>query len=175
MQSKGTSRTHRQRIRWTIFAALVVIALLVNLPIILMVINSFKTNAEILSSQTSFPVTSRSRTIRCSVRGQTSGPISAIASSSLGARRRRVWSSRVLAGYALSRFRSAAITVYSRALLMFQMFPLILALIPLFILFRDLRLINTYLSVIIIYTTVHLALRGLAGERVFRWHPARIG
>ncbi len=39
---------------------------------------------------------------------------------------------------------------------MVQMFPLILAIIPLFIVFRNLHLLNTYLSVILIYTVVHL-------------------
>ena len=39
---------------------------------------------------------------------------------------------------------------------MIQMFPIILALIPLFILFKNLGLINTYFSVIIIYTVAQL-------------------
>jgi ABC-type glycerol-3-phosphate transport system permease component len=61
-----------------------------------------------------------------------------------------------LAGYALSRFRSAALTAYSRLLFVVQMFPIILALIPLFVLFRSFGLINNPLSVIIVYTVVQL-------------------
>lgn len=53
-----------------------------------------------------------------------------------------------LAGYALSRFRSFFLTSYSRLLLTVQMFPLILALIPIFILFRNLGLVDTHFSVI---------------------------
>ena len=149
-------RAHRQRTRWMLFGVLVVIALLINLPIILMVLNSFKTNAEILTSQRIIPrhitfanyqVLSSRTNFWTYFRNSIIIAGGATAASVVIA---------VLAGYALSRFRSAAITVYSRALLMFQMFPLILALIPLFILFRNLRLINTYFSVIIIYTTVHL-------------------
>lgn len=153
---QASPRAYRQRTRWTIFGVLVVIAFLVNLPIILMVLNSFKTNAEILTSQRIIPrhitlanyqVLSSRTNFWTYFRNSIIIAGGATAASVVIA---------VLAGYALSRFRSAAITVYSRALLMFQMFPLILALIPLFILFRNLRLINTYFSVIIIYTTVHL-------------------
>jgi len=153
---QASTRARRQRTRWTIFGVLVVIAFLMNLPIILMVLNSFKSNAEILTSQRIIPlhitlanyqVLSSRTNFWTYFRNSIIIAGGATAASVVIA---------VLAGYALSRFRSAAITVYSRALLMFQMFPLILALIPLFILFRNLRLINTYFSVIIIYTTVHL-------------------
>lgn len=139
-----------------VFFLLLIIAVLVNLPIILMVINSFKTNAEILTSQRILPrcitfinyqdLSSRTnfwKFFRNSVVISVGATILSVVIA-------------VFAGYALSRFRSPVITVYSRALLMFQMFPLILVLIPLFILFRDLKLIDTYYSVILIYTTVHL-------------------
>ena len=45
-----------------------------------------------------------------------------------------------LAGYALSRYTGWGMVAYSRLLLVKQMFPLILALIPLFVLFRNFRL-----------------------------------
>jgi len=146
----------RQKGRIWVFLLLLIIAVLVNLPIILMVINSFKTNAEILTSQRILPrritfinyqdlssQTNFWKFFRNSVVISVGATVLSVVIA-------------VFAGYALSRFRSPAITVYSRALLMFQMFPLILALIPLFILFRDLKLIDTYYSVILIYTTVHL-------------------
>jgi ABC-type glycerol-3-phosphate transport system permease component len=62
-----------------------------------------------------------------------------------------------LAGYAMSRYKGWVVTSYSRFLLMIQMFPLILAIIPLFILFRNLNLINNPLSVIFIYTVANLS------------------
>ena len=61
-----------------------------------------------------------------------------------------------LAGYSLSRFRRPLLTLYSNGLLMLQMFPIILALVPLFILFRDLKLINHFLAPILIYSVVQL-------------------
>jgi ABC-type glycerol-3-phosphate transport system permease component len=60
------------------------------------------------------------------------------------------------AGYAISRYRSFILTGFSRSLLMLQMFPVILVLIPLFIMFRNMGLINTHFAVILLYTTVHL-------------------
>jgi ABC-type glycerol-3-phosphate transport system permease component len=60
------------------------------------------------------------------------------------------------AGYALSRFRTRLVTIYGRGLFMVQMFPILLALIPLFIFFRTLGLVNTYYSVIILSTVAQL-------------------
>jgi ABC-type glycerol-3-phosphate transport system permease component len=60
------------------------------------------------------------------------------------------------AGYALSRFRGRGLSLYGRLLLVVQMFPIIVALIPLFILFRMLGLINNPLSVMIIHAVIHL-------------------
>jgi ABC-type glycerol-3-phosphate transport system permease component len=62
----------------------------------------------------------------------------------------------VLAGYAMSRWHNRGLTFYGRLLLIVQMFPLIVALIPLFILFRQVGLINNPLSVILIHAVVHL-------------------
>jgi ABC-type glycerol-3-phosphate transport system permease component len=61
------------------------------------------------------------------------------------------------AGYALSRYHQRRfVSGYSRALMMVQMFPLILALIPLFIIFKNVGLVNTYWSVILVYTILNL-------------------
>ena len=61
------------------------------------------------------------------------------------------------AGYVLSRYHQKRfVSNYSRGLMMVQMFPLILALIPLFIIFKGLGLINTYYSVILVYTVLNL-------------------
>ncbi|MBA2679790.1 MAG: carbohydrate ABC transporter permease [Ktedonobacteraceae bacterium] len=61
------------------------------------------------------------------------------------------------AGYALSRYHQLnPVRNYSRALMLVQMFPLILALIPLFIIFHSAGLVNTYWSVILVYTVLNL-------------------
>ncbi len=153
---RATLHARRRRTRAGLFLLLLLISLVVNLPIILMVLNSFKTNSEILSSSRILPrvatlinyqqLSSRTN-FWAYFRNSVIIAVGATVASVVIA---------VFAGYALSRYRTAAIAVYSQALLMFQMFPLILVLIPLFILFRNLHLIDSYLGVIVIYTTVHL-------------------
>lgn len=62
-----------------------------------------------------------------------------------------------MAGYALSRYRGKFFSGYSVLLLMLQMFPQMLLLIPMFILYTKLGLMNTLYSVVISYTTMNLA------------------
>jgi ABC-type glycerol-3-phosphate transport system permease component len=142
--------------RRMLFVLLSIITLLVNLPVILMVLNSFQTTEQLMTSRALIP---REPTLanyvylneRTSFWTYLSNSMlislaSTVASAVIAA----------LAGYALSRYRGPVTTIYSRALFVVQMFPIILALIPLFVLFRTLGLINNPLSVIILYTVVHL-------------------
>lgn len=62
-----------------------------------------------------------------------------------------------LAGYAISRFRGRFFDFYSVMLLVLQMFPTVLILIPIFIVFTNIGLVDTLYSVIITYATVNLA------------------
>ena len=62
-----------------------------------------------------------------------------------------------LAGYAIARFRGRYFSFYSILLLLLQMFPTMLLLMPLYVLFNKLNLINTMGSVIISYVTMNLA------------------
>lgn len=149
---------HQQRVlqKWGLFGLLLLLAIVINLPVITMILNSFQSTQDILLSRSVIP-SSFSLDNYIYVSGRTlfwsyfkssiiiSG-IATVATIVAGA----------MAGYALSRFRSFVLTAYSRGLLMVQMFPLILAIIPLFIIFRNLRMINTYGSVILIYAVVHL-------------------
>lgn len=61
------------------------------------------------------------------------------------------------AGYAISRFKGAYFKCYSVFLLLLQMFPTMLLLIPLYVIYNQLELINTLWSVGISYTTMNLA------------------
>ena len=143
----------RRRLRLLIVSAL---ALLINAPILLMVLNSFQTTDAILSARSLLPehVTLANYTFLLArtpfatffrnsfMVGAVSTLLTLIAAA--------------LAGYALSRWRGRLLGAYARGLLMVQMFPIIMALIPLFIIFRTLGLINNPLSVIIVYAAVHL-------------------
>ena len=149
-----TRMSHRSR--WGLFAAVLAIALVINGPIIFMIINSFQTTEQMLISKSILPETytvanyefllARTSYLRFFSNSVLISAISTILTVIAAA----------FAGYALSRYRNKPVTAYSRILLMVQMFPIIMALIPLFVIFRTLGLIDHPLSVIIIYTTVHL-------------------
>ncbi len=64
-----------------------------------------------------------------------------------------------LAGYAIARFgkKLKLLKAYGYFLIVSQMFPWVLMLIPLFIIFGKYGLINNYLSLIIAYTSTNLA------------------
>jgi ABC-type glycerol-3-phosphate transport system permease component len=144
------------RSRWGLFAAVLAIALAINGPIIFMIINSFQTTEQMLISKSILPETytianyefliARTSYLRFFSNSVLISAVSTILTVIAAA----------FAGYALSRYRNKPIAAYSRVLLMVQMFPIIMALIPLFVIFRTLGLIDHPLSVIIIYTTVHL-------------------
>lgn len=61
-----------------------------------------------------------------------------------------------LSGYALSRFRGAYFTGYGMFMFALQMLPGVLQLLPLYILFSQMNLINTLYSVMIAYTAFSL-------------------
>jgi multiple sugar transport system permease protein len=57
----------------------------------------------------------------------------------------------VLAGYSLSRFKGRGQDAYSRLLLGVQMVPVVVTLLPLFVIFKDLSLLNSYGGMILLY------------------------
>jgi ABC-type glycerol-3-phosphate transport system permease component len=62
-----------------------------------------------------------------------------------------------LAGYALSRYRFWGWTIYGNTLLVVQMFPGVMLGIPLFLIFSELRLVDSLWSLLITYMTFALA------------------
>lgn len=141
---------------WALSALLAVIVVIVDLPIITMAINSFKTTDQILAGNNLWP---RTLTFVNYQYITERTPFWTYFANSfavaIGATLVSIFAA-ALAGYAMSRFAYRLIRGYSSLLLMVQMFPLILALIPLFILFRNLGLVNTRLSVILLYAVVNL-------------------
>ena len=148
--------TNNQSKRWSLTILTALIVIVINLPIIIMMLNSFRSTADILSSSTIIP-TNPSLTNYNYVSDRT--PFWQYFINSMlvagGAMALSIIAA-TLAGYSISRFRSRVISTYSRGLFLVQMFPIILALIPLFILFRTLDLVNSYTSVIILYTVSQL-------------------
>jgi multiple sugar transport system permease protein len=142
--------------RWSLFVLACLLVILINMPIISLILNSFRSTAEILSTTSLIPssptlenyvyVSQRTSFFRYLLNSLIMAG-GGMALSILAA---------TLAGYVLSRFRTRVFNAYGSGLFLVQMFPILLALIPLFILFRTLNLINTYYSVIIMYTVAQL-------------------
>jgi ABC-type glycerol-3-phosphate transport system permease component len=147
---------HKQLKRWGLFGLMCVIVIIVNLPIITMVLNSFRTTDDILSESSIIP-TNPTLTNYIYVSERTSFWLYLTNSLSVaGGGMALSIIAGTLAGYALSRFRSVALRTYSNGLFLVQMFPIFLALIPLFIFFRIIGLVNSYFSVMILYTVAQL-------------------
>jgi ABC-type glycerol-3-phosphate transport system permease component len=142
--------------QWRRFIVLSIITLIVNLPVILMILNAFQTTEALTTTRSLIP---QHPTLANFHYLNERTPFWTYLKNSMivsgGATILSVGAA-ALAGYALSRFKGVFLTAYARSLFVVQMFPIILALIPLFILFRNVGLINNPLSVIIIYTVVQL-------------------
>ncbi len=148
--------THKPLVRWSLFGLACVLVIVIDMPIISLILNSFRSTAEILASTSLVPkspsllnyvyVAQRTSFFRYLLNSLVMAG-GGMALSILAA---------TLAGYVLSRFRTGIFQAYGTGLFLVQMFPILLALIPLFILFRTLGLVNTPYSVIIMYTVAQL-------------------
>ena len=142
--------------KWLFFLVGLLIVFIVDFPILTVALNSFRTTENILSSRSILP-TQPTLANYSYINTRThfwtfliNSAIVALASTVLGI----VLSA--LAGFAMSRFRARLLAGYNQALLMVQMFPLILAIIPLFIFFRSLNMVNNFVPVILVYTVTQL-------------------
>jgi len=150
-------RSVRRRIlAWVKGIVLLLVMLVINLPIILTVINSFRPKNDILSGSTLFP-RNVSLANYTAVLGKTQFPHWFLNS---------VWVSLIamaislvasgFAGYSLSRYRTKVNAVYSNALMAFQLFPLVLSIIALMIIFQRVGLTKTFAPAIILYVVMAL-------------------
>ena len=138
------------------FGVLAAIVLVINLPVIMTVLNALQTTEQLMTDRSLFPThPTLANFLYLNDRTPFWTYLLNSMEVSFGCAALSVVAA-TLAGYALSRFKSRFLTYYSRSLFVVQMFPIILALIPLFVLFRNLGLINNPLSVIVVYTVVQL-------------------
>jgi ABC-type glycerol-3-phosphate transport system permease component len=142
--------------RWQLFALMCVIVTVVNFPIIVVVLNSFQTTEQIFATRGVFPQSFTLHNYEYLWNRTSFGTFLWNSVLVSGGSTVAGMIAAAMAGYALSRFRGRTLDIYSRSLFVIQMFPIILALIPLFIFFRILGLINNPTSVAIVYTVVHL-------------------
>jgi ABC-type glycerol-3-phosphate transport system permease component len=143
--------------KWLLSLLMLFLVLILDYPIFTIFLNAFRSTAEILSSTSIIPQHPTLANFAClndrtnfwgfftsSMAVAVIGTVISILCAAT-------------AGYVLSRYHHRKfVQGYSRALMMVQMFPLILALIPLFIIFKNAGLVNTYWSVILVYTVLNL-------------------
>jgi ABC-type glycerol-3-phosphate transport system permease component len=143
--------------KWLLSLLMLVLVLILDYPVFTIFLNAFRSTAEILSTASIIPqhptlanfayLNDRTNFWGFFISSMAVAVIGTIISIFCAA----------TAGYALSRYHQRRfVSGYSRALMMVQMFPLILALIPLFIIFKNVGLVNTYWSVILVYTILNL-------------------
>jgi ABC-type glycerol-3-phosphate transport system permease component len=143
--------------KWLLTLLMLVLVLILDYPIFAIFLNGFRSTAEILSTTSIIPQhPTLDNFAYLSARTNFWGFfISSLIVAGLGTVISIICAG--MAGYALSRYHQLRfVSNYSRGLMLVQMFPLILALIPLFIIFKVAGLVNTYWSVILVYTVLNL-------------------
>lgn len=148
--------TRKSARAWMLSFTLFVIMLLVDMPLILTAINSLRPTIEILGGSTLLPghvsldnyvAVSNSTPYWTWFRNSM---VIALISTVL------VLIASGLAGYSLSRYRTRTNTIYSSSLMMLQLFPIVLSVIALFVVFRMVHLINTPVPATIVYVVMSL-------------------
>lgn len=153
MLSRNTKK--QKIVNIILFVVLVVVAFLYTLPIIAMVGTAFKSDAEVLSTNTLFP---RQPTLD-SFRAVLGTNFLGSAWNSMKVGLLVTLGCTVLAGctgYALSRYRGRFFSGYGMGLMVLQMFPMMLMLIPLFIIFSNLGIMNSHLTLVLSYICLNL-------------------
>lgn len=136
--------------KWLLLLLGLVVVFIVDFPIITVILNSFRTTETIVSSHSILP-TAPTLTNYFFINTRTHfwtfllNSLFVAFSSSAPAILLAA-----LAAFALSRYRARVLGGYNQALLIVQMFPLILAIITLFIFFRNLNMVNNFVPVIMV-------------------------
>ena len=158
-----------RRAGWLLLFAAVA---LVNLPVIFVVLNAVKPPADIVSNALlphhvtfeNFRIIERASFGRFMLNSLiVAGFGTAVA---VGAA--------ILGGYALSRFRQRGLEAYSRLLLVVQMVPIVLTLLPLFLVLKRLALLDTQLGLVIVYGALLLPFSTWIARAFFDSIPAEL-
>ncbi len=139
-----------------VYFVLIILLILIEFPVISMLGTAFKTNNEAFASTTLFPskisienfikVLQGSNFLRYLLNGFITSMVTTVLCIIVAA----------CAGYALSRYKGAIFRLYKYFLLILQMFPIVLVLIPLFIIFKNLKMLDTMYSLFASYIVIVL-------------------
>lgn len=153
MLSRNTKK--QKIVNLILLAALIIVAFLYTLPVIAMVGTAFKSDAEVLSTNSLFPIAPTLDSFATVL--QTNFVSSAFNSMKVGVL--VTLGCTLLAcctGYALSRFKGRFFSGYGMGLMVLQMFPMMLMLIPLFIIFSNLGIMGSHLTLVLSYICLNL-------------------
>jgi ABC-type glycerol-3-phosphate transport system permease component len=156
-QALVNSRHRKKRVRaWILSVFLLLVVLFINMPVILTAINSLRPKNDILSGSTLVPkhVTTDNYTAVLEKTDFSRWFTNSVVLSLFATVLIVIFSA--LAGYSLSRYRTKINATYSSTLMVFQLFPMVLALIALFILFRQLGLMGTFTPAVLLYLVMGL-------------------
>jgi len=146
----------QQAFSWIKAVILLLVMLLINMPIILTAINSFRPKNDILSGSTLIPkhVTLDNYQVVLGKTLFTHWFFNSIWVSLVAMSIALVASA--FAGYSLSRYRTRVNSIFSSLLMAFQLFPLVLSIIALMVLFQRAHLTKTFFPAIILYIVMSL-------------------
>lgn len=157
MNKNTFSQQMKLRKKNLMLLVLIPLTLMVDFPILFVILNSFKSTSEIMMGTTALLPKEFTLMNYSAMFMRSDMPmylVNSLIVTGIGTTLSIIVSA--MAGFIISRYNFILVKGYSNFLLMMQMFPLILSLIPLFILFRNVDIINTRLSVISIYLTISL-------------------
>ncbi len=143
--------------RFILFLIILVFTIIIDFPILFVIINSFKSTSEIMMSSNS--ILPKQFTFDNYISMYLNSKMlifirNSFFVTSIGTALSIIVAG--MAGFIMSRYKYIMVKGYSNFLLMMQMFPLILSLIPLFILFKKAGIVNTHMGVISIYLSMNL-------------------
>jgi ABC-type glycerol-3-phosphate transport system permease component len=157
LEREGMTLARRKKIGgWALAIFLLIVMLLVNSPLILTAINSLRPTSDILGGSTLFPnhvSFDNYRTVMNETDWWTWFRNSVVIATITTA---VTLIAAGCSGYSLSRYKTAINAGYSSALMVFQLFPIVLSVIALFVTFRKLGLINTPVPAVILYIVMSL-------------------
>lgn len=168
-----SARGRRRTLRWLGALGMLLVVVLIDLPALLVISNAFKSSADIqthallpaegftLENFDALGQVPFGRYVLNSFIVATGGTIAAVSCAVFG-------------GYALSRFRQRGLEGYSRFLLIVQMVPVVVTLLPLFLVLRQFELLDTYLGLIIVYGAVLLPFATWVGRAFFDGIPIEL-
>lgn len=168
-------RKKKEKIRTGIlFILLVVITFMVDLPLLSMIGTAFKKTDAVLTSTSLFPGPGE---------WSTENFVGVLVKTNFGKNiLNSLWISvlgtvisvvlAAMAGYGTARFRGRFITGYKGLIFLIQMFPLMLLLIPMFVLFSRYGMINNPLSIAVYYGSNNLAFNIMIIQSFFNSIPS---